>query len=143
MEAGYVAEFGHYEVTAEEIIHFAERYDPHPFHLDDDLAKKTPYKGLIASGWHTCSMTMRMLVDNYFNRGTSIGSPGVDEIRWLKPVRPGDILSIKLKVTQKKLSVSKPDRGTIWHRVSVFNHKGEKVMTMMAMTMFLRAAPAP
>ncbi len=141
MEEGFIAEFGRYEVTAEEIIRFAEEFDPHPFHLDEAQARKSPFKGLVASGWHTCSLTMRMLVDNYFEGSSSIGSPGVDEIRWLKPVRPGDILSVRIETIRKKLSTSKPDRGTVWHKVSVFNHKDEKVMAMVAMTMFLRTAP--
>ena len=105
--------FGPFYVQEHEVIEFAKLYDPQPFHIDHDAAMKSPYKGLIASGWQTCAIVMRLLVDNYFSSSSSLGSPGIDELRWLIPVRPGDKLSVRATVIETKLSLSKPDRGIV------------------------------
>lgn len=126
---GAVHEFGNIEVKEAEVIDFARRFDPQPFHLDAEAARRTPFHGLIASGWHTASMAMRLLVDHYVSRVASLGSPGVDEVRWRKPVRPGDTLSIRVTVLEAKVSRSKPGQGTIRSYVEVLNQHREVVMT--------------
>jgi acyl dehydratase len=128
--AGTVHEFGSMSVEEEEIIAFAKRFDPQPFHTDPEAAKHTMYRGLIASGWHTASLTMRLLVDHYVSRVASLGSPGVDELRWLKPVRPGDTLSLRVSVVEAVRSQSKPDQGTVRTFVEVLNQDRDIVMTM-------------
>jgi acyl dehydratase len=129
-EVDRVYVFGSVKVEEAEVIDFARRFDPQPFHVDPEAAKKTIYGGLIASGWHTAAMMMRLLVDNYLAPGESLGSPGVDELRWLKPVRPGDELSVRVKVTAANRSRSKPDRGVIQSFVEVINQNEEVVMTV-------------
>ena len=129
---GAVYEFGCMSVEEEEIISFAKRFDPQPFHIDPETAKHTMYRGLIASGWHTASLTMRIMVDHYISRVASLGSPGVDEIRWLKPVRPGDTLSVRATLISAVRSQSKPDQGTIRAFVEALNQHSETVMTMKA-----------
>ena len=131
-------EFGRYEVTREEILEFAEKYDPQPFHLDDEIAKQTHFGGLVASGWHTCAMNMKMVVDNIIDHGTALGSPGVDKIRWLKPVRPGDVLRVRATVGQTRPSRSRPEMGSVEIAHEIFNQKDEVVMTMTAIVLFLR-----
>jgi len=117
-------------VTKEEIIDFASRFDPQYFHVDEAAAKGSTYGGLIASGWHTVSLCMRMMCDRYLLEVESLGSPGVDHVRWLQPVRPGDRLRMKMTVLEAKISRTKPDRGSILHRWEVYNQRGELVMTM-------------
>ena len=129
-EPGAVHEFGGIAVEEEEIISFARRFDPQPFHTDPIAAKQTVFGGLIASGWHTASLTMRLLVDNYVSRVASLGSPGVDEIRWLKPVRPGDTLSIRVTIVEAQRSRSKPNQGLVRSFTETLNQHGEAVMTM-------------
>ena len=126
---GDVHEFGSITIGEAEIIEFARRFDPQPFHVDPEAAKGSVFGGLIASGWHTAGLAMRLLVDHYVSRVASLGSPGVDEVRWRKPVRPGDTLSIRVTVLESKLSRSKPDRGTIRSYVEVLNQDREVVMT--------------
>ncbi|MHB8204007.1 MAG: MaoC family dehydratase [Desulfomonilaceae bacterium] len=126
---GTVHEFGSTTVDEAEIIEFARRFDPQPFHIDPEAAKQSVFGGIIASGWHTSSLAMRLLVDHYVSRVASLGSPGVDELRWLKPVRPGDTLSVRVTVLESKLSRSKPDRGTIRSYVEVMNQHQQVVMT--------------
>ena len=118
------------------MIAFARRFDPQPFHTDPVAAKQSVFGGLIASGWYTASMAMRLLVDNYISQVASLGSPGVDELRWLKPVRPGDTLSIRVTVLESKLSRSKPNQGTIRHYIEVLNQRREVVMTWKGMGMY-------
>ena len=125
-------EFGCYKVTAEEIIDYARRYDPQPIHLDDDAAREAGLGGLIASGWHSTSMYMRMLVDHVLVGGSTMPSPGADEIRWLKPVRPGDVLSIRGEALEARPSRSKPDRGIVRWRYEMINQDGEAVMSLIA-----------
>jgi acyl dehydratase len=138
MYAGRVIELGERKVTREEIIEFARQYDPQPFHTDEAAAKQSLYGGLIASGWHTCALMMRMLYDGVLIRAASLGSPGVDSVRWLKPVRPGDALRARMTIVEARPSRSKPDRGTINSKWEVFNQNDELVMTMEGMGMYRR-----
>jgi acyl dehydratase len=127
--AGEVFEFGDRLITAEEIVQFASLYDPQPFHLDDQAAKKTHFGRLAASGWKTASVVMRMMVDNYISRVSSLGSPGIDELRWPKPVHAGDRLHVKVTVLETRLSKSKPDRGLLYGLNEAFNQNNELVMS--------------
>lgn len=136
--AGKVIELGQRVVSREEIIEFAKQYDPQPFHTDEAAAKQSIYGGLIASGWHTCAMMMRMLYDGVLVRAASLGSPGVESVRWLKPVRPGDSLRARMTIVEARPSRSKPDRGTIKSMWEVFNQNDELVMTMEGMGMYRR-----
>jgi acyl dehydratase len=138
---GTVAEFGGVRVTAEEIVAFAKQFDPQPFHVDPEAAKRWPYGGLIASGWHTCAMAMRRLVDEFIDCDTSLGSPGLGPIRWKLPVRPGDELRVRVRVTENRPSQSKPDRGTLVFEVDVFNQNDELVMTIENWIAMVRARP--
>ena len=129
MEVGTKSSFGHYEVTREEVLEFASKYDPQPFHLDDEAAAQTFFGRLSASGWHTCAMTMRMIVDQFRHEKTaSIGSPGIDELRWLKPVYPGDVLRVETELFEKRRSKSRPEMGITKNRVQVFNQNDELVL---------------
>ncbi len=131
LEIGTKASFGHYAVTRDEVIEFATKYDPQPFHLDDDAAALTHFGRLSASGWHTCAMVMRMLVDNMTTRKQAgLGSPGLDELRWLKPVYPGDVLRIETELLSKKRSQSRPEMGSMQSIVRVFNQDDVMVMSM-------------
>ena len=117
------------EVKQDDVIAFGRRFDPQPFHTDPELARDSVHGGLIASGWHTGCMAMRMLVDNFVSRVASIGSPGIDEVRWHKPVRPGDTLSVRATITQARRSSSKPDRGIVTTLVEVINQEKDTVMS--------------
>jgi acyl dehydratase len=123
----------HYEVTREEVIDFAAKYDPQPFHLDDEAAAKTHFGRLSASGWHTAAMVMRMMVASFAEaRPTaSLGSPGIDELRWVKPVYPGDTLSVDIELIEKRRMNSRREMGLIKNRYIVTNQHGEVVMTMI------------
>jgi acyl dehydratase len=136
-EPGAVYEFGSVVVEEEEIIAFARRYDPQIFHTDPGAARKTVFGGLVASGWHTAALAMRMLVDHYISHVACLGSPGADELRWLKPVRPGDTLSLRVTVLKVKRSRSKPDRGVVRSFVEVLNQDREVVMTRQAVGIML------
>ena len=127
---GSVAEAGSVLVTEDEVLDFARRYDPQPFHTDPAAAKNWPYGGLIASGWHTAAMMMRLVVDNFIDGETSLGSPGLGPIRWKLPVRPGDVLRVRARVLDNRRSQSKPDRGTVTLEVEVLNQCDEVVMTV-------------
>ena len=131
LEVGSKASFGRYEVTREEVIEFATKYDPQAFHLDDAAAAKTHFGRLSASGWHTCAMVMRMLVDNMGARKQAgLGSPGQDELRWLKPVYPGDVLRIETELIDKTRSRSRPEMGNMRSIIQVFNQDDVMVMSM-------------
>ena len=131
MKIGQKASFGNYRVTRDEVIDFASKYDPQPFHLDDDAAAKTHFGRLPASGWHTAAMTMSMLVENLKNaKQAGLGSPGLDELRWLKPVYPGDTLRVETELTDVRPSRSRPEMGSIHSLVTVFNQDDVPVMTM-------------
>lgn len=129
---GSVYEFGSILMEEKEMIDFATRYDPQAFHTDPDAARKSVFGGLIASGWHTGAVSMRLIVDHYLSRVASLGSLGIDEMRWLKPVRPRDELSIRVTVLQVRLSQSKPDRGIVRSLVEVMNQNREVVMSRIA-----------
>jgi acyl dehydratase len=134
-----VETFGGYEVTREEIVTFAAHYDPQPFHLSDEGAVDTPFRSLAASGWHSCGMMMRILVDHLQSdperQAANIGAVGIDELRWLKPVRSGDRLSCHAEIIEKRVSQSRPDMGLVRSRMTVLNQKGEAVMTMLPLVM--------
>jgi len=133
---GAVAEFGPIEIDEAEVIEFARQFDPQPIHTDPEAARTGPFGGLIASGWHTVSLVMRVLVDNYLARGASLASPGVDELRWLQPVRPGDVLRVRATVAEARRSQSKPDRGLVRTKIEVLNQDELIVMSLMAMNLF-------
>ena len=125
--------FGRYEVTREEVIEFASKYDPQPFHLDDDAAAATHFGRLSASCWHTCAMTMAMLVENLkANRQAGLGSPGIDQLRWKKPVFPGDTLRCESVVIEKRRSGSRPEMGIFKSSLTVFNQNDEPVLEMVS-----------
>ena len=136
-EPGAVYEFGTITVGEADIIEFARRFDPQIFHTDPQGARHTIHGGLIASGWHTASLMMRLFVDHYLSSVASLGSPGVDELRWTKPVRPGDNLSLRVTVMDTKCSRSKPDRGVLFSFIEVINQKQEVVMSMKAVNLLL------
>jgi acyl dehydratase len=131
-QEGQVERFGAYPVTREEVIEFASKYDPQPFHLDDEAAAQSAIFGrLAASGWHSCAMLMRMLTDHWTEDGYfSLGGTGVDELRWTKPVYPGDTLSIEAEVLSKSTPRSRPTMGFVTFRLTVFNQDGDVVMTL-------------
>ena len=131
---GATYEYGAISLSADEIVDFAKRFDTQPIHTDPEAAEQGPFKGLIASGWHTASVMMRLLADHYISHVAGMASPGVDEIRWLVPVRPGDTLSIRVTVLEARRSRSKPDRGLVISLIEVTNQKREVVMTLKPMS---------
>jgi acyl dehydratase len=139
---GEVFEFGDYLVTEEEIVAFARRYDPQPFHLDHAAAAASHFGGLVSSGWMTCSIMMRLLCDHYISPRSSMGSPGIDQVRWLKPVRPGDRLRARVRVVQTRASQSRPDRGIVNAQQELLNQHGEVVMTLSGTGFYLRRPQA-
>jgi acyl dehydratase len=139
LKVGDKRRFGAYAVTREEVLTFARAYDPQPFHLSDEAAAKTHFGRLAASGWHTCAMTMAMLVENgRADPFAGLGSPGVDELRWLKPVYPGDTLSVETEIVEVTPSRSKPDLGSFRSHVTVFNQADEPVMRMTSIVLVKR-----
>ena len=135
---GMVREFGRYRVTADEIVDFASKYDPQPFHVDPDAAKASIYGGLIASGWMTCAVAMRMACDDFVLKAASMGSPGVDQIRWKLPVRPDDVLRMRVTILETRGSQSKPDRGILRSLWELINQRDEVVMTCEGMGIYRR-----
>ena len=135
---GETVALGSYEVTRDEILDFARRYDPQPFHVDEDAAASGPFGGLAASGWHTAAMFMRLFVDGILNHAASRGSPGIEELRWTAPVRPGDVLSGRVGVLESYPSERRPDRGTLITHCELLNQDGTVVMTMRGRGHFLR-----
>ena len=139
---GTKSAFGRYEVTRDEVIEFATKYDPQPFHLSDEEAAKTHFGRLAASGWHTAAMMMRMLVDNMSDiQQAGLGSPGIDELRWLKPVFPGDVLRIESEILDKRPSRSRADMGSFRSRSTIFNQDDVAVMTVVSIGL-VRRSPA-
>jgi acyl dehydratase len=137
LSVGDTDTFGSYEVTSEEIREFAAQYDPQWFHTDPERAtEESIYGGLIASGWHTTAMTMRMLVDEFLSQSAALGAKGVDELRWRRPVRPGDTLSVRTEIEKKE--VESPDRGLAHVRIETLDDDGEVVCSMVGLTMFAR-----
>jgi acyl dehydratase len=138
LEVGQQESFGTYEVTESEIIEFAEQYDPQPMHTDPETAKESMFGGLVASGWHTASMCMRLLVENYLADSAAMGSPGAEELRWHEPVRPGDQLTVETEVLKKRPSESRPNRGLVRVDVGVRNDEGTIVMSMESLVFWGR-----
>lgn len=136
LTVGDTDEFGTYDVTEAEILEFAGQYDPQPFHTDPDAAAETIYGGLIASGWHTCAMTMRLLVDGHFDDSAAMGAKGVEELRFPRPVRPGDSLSVRTEVVEK--TVDSEDRGTVRVRSETVTGNDELVLSMTSEVMYAR-----
>ena len=132
------AEYGPRRVTREEIIGFAAQFDPQPMHLDEEAARHTMLGGLAASGWHTCAIMMKMIADNLLLDTASMGAPGIDEVKWLKPIRPGDSLTVRGKVTGTRVSQSRPDRGFVTFFWEVSNDRGELAMTLICPQMVQR-----
>lgn len=133
LEIARTQSFGNRAVTREEVIEFAAKYDPQAFHLDDEAAAKTHFGRLSASGWHTCAMVMSMLVENLkVNKQAGLGSPGVDELRWLKPVYPGDTLRCESEILSKRVSTTKPEMGFFKSKLIVFNQDDQPVMSMIS-----------
>jgi acyl dehydratase len=140
-KVGEVEQIGGKRVDKEEMIAFAKQYDPQPFHVDEAAAKQSMYGGLIASGWHTCAMVMRMMCDAYMLQSASVGSPGIDNLKWLKPVRPGDKIRAQRTTLETRASKSKPEIGIVSNLWEVFNQDGEMVMSMQGYGMFRRRNP--
>ncbi len=131
IQINVVQKYGSYKVTREEVIDFASKYDPQAFHLDEDAAAKTHFGRLSASGWHSAAMMMRMMVDHMnANKQAGLGSPGVENLRWIKPVYPGDTIRCEHVTTEKRQSESRPEMGIMKGLITVFNQHDEKVMTM-------------
>jgi acyl dehydratase len=141
-KVGETSEMGRRVVDRDEVIAFARDFDPQPFHIDEDAARASMFGGLIASGWHTVSMVMRMMCDSYLLQAASLGSPGVDHVKWLKPVRPGDTIRAVRTVLEARVSKSKPDVGIVKTRWDVYNQADEPVMTMEGYGMFRVRHPA-
>ncbi|WP_207001180.1 MaoC family dehydratase [Trinickia mobilis] len=135
-EVGTTADVGEHTFGADEIIRFGEQFDPQPFHVDEAAAKASPFGGLIASGWHTCSVMMGLVVRNQLRGSTSMGSPGVDEVRWIKPVRAGDTILMKNTVLDKRVSESRPDRGIVSIQWEGINQNGETVIVVRSKVIF-------
>ena len=141
MPVGSTRDLGTITPTAEEIIAFATQFDPQPFHLDEEAAKQSVFGGLCASGWHTCSMAMRLMVTNFLLESSSQGSPGLENIKWLKPVFPGDTLRLQHTVIESRPMTKRLDVGlvrTVW---AMFNQRGEQVLHMEGWGMFRRRTP--
>ena len=135
---GQVHEFGTITVSEPEIIEFARQFDPQPMHVDPEAAAEGRYGGIIASGWHTVGLAMRLLVDHYISKVASLASPGVDEVRWPHPVRPGDAIRIRVSVLEARPSRSKPDRGVVRTLIEAFNQDDQLVLSLVAMSIFRR-----
>lgn len=142
LNVGDVRDMGSTSPTADEIVAFASQFDPQPFHLDPEAAKHSVFGGLCASGWHTCSMAMRLMVTNFLHKTSSLGSPGLESLKWLKPVFPGDVLNLRQSITDKRGMAKHPDVGlvrTVWE---MFNQRGDKVLHMEGYGMFRRRVAA-
>ncbi|MBS4084711.1 MAG: MaoC family dehydratase [Rhizobiales bacterium] len=140
-EVNSVRSYGPRRVTREEIVEFAAEFDPQPMHLDEDAANKSMLKGLSASGWHSCAIMMRMIYDGFLSESSSLGAPGVDEVRWIRPVRPDDELTIKLTCLEKRDMKSRPHVGVVRHALEMTNAKGETVMTSAYSGFFGKRSP--
>lgn len=139
---GAVRELGSISVTAEEIKEFAEQFDPQPFHLDEAAGRRSIFGNLCASGWHTCALAMRLTVENFLNESSSMGSPGLESLRWLKPVYPGDTLTLKHSIVESRPMRKRADTGIVRSVWELFNQNGDKVMQMEGYGMFRRRHPA-
>ena len=141
-EPGTVHDLGSVTVSEAEIIDFAKQFDPQSFHIDAEKAKESMFGGLIASGWHTGSLMMKVFAANYLSEASSLGSPGIKELRWLAPVRPNDTLSVRVSIQSARASSSKPDRGIVISLIEVLNQNGVVVMDMTATNLILRRPKA-
>jgi acyl dehydratase len=142
LSVGGTIEIGSITVERDEVIEFASKYDPQPFHLDDAAAAKSMFGKLSASGWHTCAMAMGLMARNFLLQSSSLGSPGLEQLKWLKPVYPGDTLTLRQRIIESRPMKSRPDVGltrTIWE---MFNQHGEQVLLMDGYAMFRRRTPA-
>ena len=135
---GTVHRYGAITVDEAEVIAFGRKFDPQDFHVDPEAAARGPFGGLIASGWHTAAMMMRLFADHYLSRVASLASPGVDDLRWTRPVRPGDTLNIRVTVLEANVSRSKPDRGVVRTLIEVLNQSGDLVMSCKAINLLQR-----
>ena len=138
---GRVTEFGPRRVTREEILAFAAEFDPQPFHLDENAARASMLGGLCASGWHSCCILMRMMADGFVLNSSSMGAPGVDEVLWLLPIRPGDDLTLRATVLSTRASNSRPETGFVNAQLELYNAAGARVMSLKAPLMFGRRTP--
>ena len=143
MAVGQVRDLGTISPTREEIIAFASQFDPQPFHLDDAAGEASVFGGLCASGWHTCAMAMRLMVTNFLSQTSSLGSPGLENIRWTKPVYPGDTLRLQSSVLEIKPMGRRPDVGMTRNLWEMFNQHGDLILRMEGWGMFRRRHPAP
>ena len=141
LEVGSVRELGSVTPTREQILDFARQFDPQPFHLDDEAARASVFGSLCASGWHTCAMAMRLMVDNFLRDSTSLGSPGLDSLKWLKPVFPGDTLTLRHTVLDRRAMSSRPDVGLVRTLWEMHNQDGAPVLRMDGWGMFRRRTP--
>jgi len=137
-QIGERAELGRHTFTEDEIVEFGRRYDPQPFHVDVENARRSAFGGLIASGWQTCAIGMRLMVEGYIRQTVSLGSPGIENIRWLKPVRPGDTIAYSRIVLESRASTTRKGVGLVKHRWEAVNQRGELVLTMEGWGMFGR-----
>ncbi len=142
LAAGSSRDLGTISPTAEEIIAFASQFDPQPFHLSEEGGKASLFGGLCASGWHTCSMAMRLMVTNFLGQSSSLGSPGMENLKWLKPVYPGDVLQLTQHIVESRPMASRPDVGLIRSQWQMVNQHGQPVMQMEGYGMFRRRTPA-
>jgi len=142
LAVGQVRDLGSLSPTEEEIVAFARQFDPQPFHLDAEAAKASVFGGLCASGWHTCSLAMKLVVTYFLNESASLGSPGLENIRWLKPVFPGDTLSLRQTVLETRPMSKRRDVGLVRTTWEMFNQHGEQVLHMEGHGMFRRRWPA-
>jgi len=139
---GSTRELGSVTVSAEEIKEFAEQFDPQPFHIDEAAGKRSIFGNLCASGWHTCALAMKLTVENFLNESTSMGSPGLESLRWLKPVYPGDTLALTHKIVESRPLRKRTDIGIVRSIWEMTNQNGEMVMQMEGYGMFRRRNPA-
>ena len=142
LPVGEPLEHGDYEITREEVLEFAERWDPQPFHVDEAAAEASIYGGLIASGWHVCAATMRLLVEGPLDGLAGLGSPGLDGLHWRAPVRPGDVLSVRATIVATRELASRPDRGLARLEIETLDADDEVVQSMVASMLFERREPA-
>jgi acyl dehydratase len=142
VRVGETQRFGRYAVTREEIIEYARQFDPQPFHVDEEAAKRSMFGGLIASGWHTGAMFIRMVCDHAITGAATTGALGFDDLKWLKPVRPGDILSVETRVAEKIDLPSRHAVGTVKMESRVLNQQGEAVMTLTSLVLYRRRSTA-
>jgi len=143
LEVNEVRDLGSITPTAEEIVAFASQFDPQPFHLDPEAAKDSVFGALCASGWHTCAMAMRLMVTNFLHETSSLGSPGLDSLKWLKPVYPGDTLTLRHTITEKRVMAKRPDVGLVRTTWEMFNQHGDAVLRMEGYGMFRLRSPEP